>query len=209
MTDDEAGKLLVVMVTAWPDGLRWHDERQQDAIRRLYRQFLSDLDYRAADQALARLVATWKPTAAQRWPTIAELRSAVATVQHGRTPSAGEAWGALRALRAWQDAAELGRLDPALRACIEALGWIRWDDLLRRGQQIRRWRLATGEESEVADRARFLELYEQLAGRATSDRVVGQLAPPIPVRRLTGDGKPKQLSGIVAGLLPDPSKEKK
>lgn len=211
MTEQQAKDLLVVLITAWPDGLRWHDELQQAAIRKLYTRFLLDLDYAVADVAVTRLIATWKPTSAQRWPTIAELRGAIATVQQGRTPTGGEAWGALHKLRRWQELPALERLDPVLRCCVESFGWIRWDTLFRSGEEIRRWRVVTGEDSEASDRARFLELYEQLTGRDASDRVVGQLAAPIPVRSLTAPAEPttapRALGDILAGMLPDKGKE--
>ena len=210
MTEPDAAELLVVMITAWPDGWRFHDERQQAAMRKLYMRCMLDLDRAAGHAAVMRLIATWKPTSAQRWPSIAELRSAIATVQHGRTPAPGEAWGALHKLRGWHEVEELERLDPALRACIEHLGWLKWETFLRASGDVKRWRVMTGDESEASDRARFLELYEQLAGRDASDRVVGQLAPPVPVRQLTGrttDDTPAPLADILAGMLPDKGKE--
>lgn len=215
MTEQQAKDLLVVLITAWPDGLRWHDALQQAAIRKLYTRFLLDLDYAVADVAVTRLIATWKPTSAQRWPTIAELRGAIATVQQGRTPTGGEAWGVLLKLtkgRARPEA-ELEQLDPVLRACLESMGWLVWDTFfVRGGQEERRWRASRGDsDSDAADRARFLELYEQLTGRDASDRVVGQLAAPIPVRSLTAPAEPttapRALGDILAGMLPDKDKE--
>lgn len=210
MNREQAADLLVLLVTAWPDGLRWYDAAQQTAIRELYKRYMLDLDYAAAEAAVTRLIATWKPTSAQRWPTIAELRGAITTVQHGRLPTGGEAWGELRKLRGWREAPALERVDPVLRCCIESFGWLRWDTLFTGGAEVRRWRVATGDESEASDRARFLELYEQLAGRDASDRVVGQLAAPIPVRQLTdrtASAEPAALRDILAGMLPDKGKE--
>lgn len=208
MTDEEAAKLLAVMVTAWPDGLRFLDEKQQVATRALYRKFLRDLEYGAADAAVCRLIATWRPTSAQRWPSVAELRAAVVTAQHGRTPTGGEAWGAARRLRGGDEVA-FAQLDLALRATLVELGWIVWDTVFTGGTSVRRWRVAIGVSVDdvVADRARFIELYDQLASRATSDRVVGQLAPPIPVRRLTG-GAPVLIGDLLAGLLPKGEEDK-
>lgn len=195
MTEQQAADLLVVLVTAWPDGMRWHDERQQAAIRRLYTRCLVDLDYAAADAAVMRLVATWKPTNAQRWPTIAELREAITAQQTGRRALGGEVWGAVRRLCAQHGAhrapgVDFAVPDPLVAAVVHEMGW----------------RELCLTEDQTATRARVIELAEQLAAREVGDRAVGKLAPPVPARRLAAP-EPQPLAGILAGMLPDKGKE--
>jgi hypothetical protein len=203
MTDVEAAKLVTMLITAWPDGMRWLDPGQQAETRALYRQFLMDLDYAAGDAAVRRLIATWRPTNAQRMPTIAELRAAIATQRDGRAMAGGEAWGAVRRLRGG-DQASYEALDPTARAVLEGLGWVVWDDLFRGGEVVKRWRVVIGQsvDDAVADRARFIELWDQLVSRGGTDRAVGLMAPPVPQRQLEGDG-PKTFAEIAKGLLPD------
>ena len=156
MTDVEAGKLLTMLVTAFPDGLRFLPEDQQRATLQLYRAFLLDLEYEPARHAFTRLIATSK-----RWPPVAELRSAVLVQQHGAPITAGQAWGAIRMLTARRHADELRLIDPVLRVCLESLGWLRWSDVWASGRTDQKWHVALG-DNETADRARFLELYETL-----------------------------------------------
>lgn len=208
MTDVEAAKLLTMLITAWPDGLRWLSEEQQADTRKLYRDFLQDLPYREGDHAVRRLIATWRPTSAQRWPSIAELRAAITLQIHGRTPTALEAWGAIRKLGNPQTPELWDALDPVVRMCLDSLGWVVRETLLRGGAQLERWRVSRpgDSDSETADRARWVELYDQLTTRVMSERVVGLLAPPIPVRRLAA-GSVEQLGAIVQRLLPKGSEQ--
>lgn len=200
MTDVEAQQLLVLMMTAWPDGMRFLDKEQQAETRRLYRAFLVDLDYCAGDAAVARLIATWKPTSSRAWPSIAELRTAIVTQQHGRQPVAGEAWGLVRRLQSPRPAEEWEQIDPLIRRCCDLMGWTRRDLILAATGDRYRYRVELG-DLEASDRARFAELYDALAGREISDRVVGQLAAPIPVRQLA-PGLPEPVADILARLLP-------
>lgn len=200
MTPVEAAKLITMMVTAWPDGMRWLTEQQQAETRAIYRTFLLDLPYDAADAGFRRVIASWKPTSAQRWPSIAELRGAITLFTSGRAMPAGEAWGELRKLRSWQTIERWAELDPVLRTCIESLGWRVGDVLWRGNVDVQRWRVQLG-DNEVSDRSKFVELYDQLSSRDTQDRIVGSLAPVPDVRRLAAP-EPLSFGDIVGKLLP-------
>lgn len=193
MTEVEAAKLVTLLVTAFADEVRWLSEQQQETMRGLYRQFLLDLPYRAGDQAVVRLIAT-----SRKMPKIADLRSAIQAQLHGRPATAGEAWGAVLRLRSPHFSPQLDELDPVLRRCLESMGWIVRDTVLSGGVEHSRWRVETS-GNEVADRARFCELYDQLAARQESELTVGQLAPPVPVRRLAA-GAPESMAVILAKL---------
>lgn len=207
MTPAEAAKLVTMLITAWPDAFRWMDDAQQAEQRALYREFLVDLDYRAGDAAVRRLIATWKPTNAQRMPAISELRSAITMVQRGRAMAGGEAWGAIRKLRGGTQA-DLEAIDPTARSVLESLGWIVWADVFVGGETIKRWRVVVGHsvDDHVADRARFIELWEALSTRQASDASVGLLAPPVRVRQLDGGYQQQLVGDIVKGLLPKGAK---
>jgi hypothetical protein len=207
VTEVEAAKLVTMMVTAWPEGMRWLDEDQQAETRGLYRRFLVDLPFEAGMAAVVRLIATWRPTSAVRWPSIAELRGAIALYTDGRPMTAGEAWGSLRKLGRWMPRAQLARIDPTVFTCLDSLGWIVWTDVFERGESVRSWRVVRpgDTDSEAADRARFLELYEQLTVRGVQDRAVGALAPPVEVRRIAAPA-PELVGDIVQRLLPKDTK---
>lgn len=192
MTVVEAAKLLAVLCTAFPDGMRFLSEDQQADTRALYRMYLEDWPYAVGDAAVRRIVASYR-----RWPTIADIRQACTAQTYGRQRLAGEAWGDVKALRTPQER-PITDLDPALRACIISMGWIQHDTLFRGSAQIKRWRVVTG-DNEAADRAKFCEMYEQLAQRITQDRVVGQLAPALPrSAALTGE----TVGSLLGRLLP-------
>ncbi|HSR79038.1 MAG TPA: hypothetical protein VLN57_20870 [Xanthobacteraceae bacterium] len=207
MTDIEAQKLIVLMTAAWPDGLRWLPQDQQDTTLALYRTFLSDLPYDAGDAGIRRLIASWRPTSAQRWPSIAELRSAIALQQHGRLPTGGEVWGAIHRLTGRQDANRYEMLEPTIRAALEGLDWVVWDVTMSRGLEVRRWRVVVGRDvaDATADRARFIDMYDELTRRRTADLVVGQQAPQLPapreVRRLAAP-EGIHIRDIVRSLVP-------
>lgn len=192
MEAHEAAKLITMLVTAFPDDMRFLDGAQQTATRALYREFLADLPYAAGDAAVRRLIATSK-----RLPRIAELRVAISIYLHGRAMAGGEAWGEIRRLAEKYGAHRTPRPDwtisggrrldsePTVMAVIDAIGW----------------RVICLSEDQTADRARAIELYEQLASRVSVDRAVGVIAPPIPQQRLAA-GDPLVLGGILSKLLP-------
>lgn len=182
MTEVEAQQLIVVMSTAWPDGQRFLSEEQQAETQRMYVRFLLDLPYDAANVALTRLIAA-EDDERGRWPSIAKLRRAITTQMHGRQLASSEAWGVVLRLRTPREAAYWRAVDPLVRRCCEIQGWLVRDIVTRAGRDHPRQRVVLG-ENEAADRARFCEMYDQLARAEVCDRAVGQLAPPVPQRRI-------------------------
>lgn len=198
MKPSEAAKIWAMFATAYAEGLRWLDDEQRAETGRLYGDFLLDLDYRAANAAVRRLIATWMPTSANRYPPIPVVRAAVLAQQTGRRRTGIEAWGDLRKLTGAYERERLDEIDPILRQCIEGFGWIEWRPFFSAARgEFQKWSVVLG-ENEAADRARFCELYDRLAGAAQEDAIVGQLAPPLPRRRI-GAG--------LAALLPALPKE--
>lgn len=206
MTEVQAAQLVAALAAAFPDGIRALDESQQLMTLDVYRRYLEDLPYAAADGAVRRLIATFVPTAARRWPAIAEIRSAVALQVHGRMRTGVEAWGELRKLgaRARPESA-MAEVDQVVLACADALGWVSWETV--NGE--RRWRITAGKmvADEVSDRARFVDDYDSRARRRREDVAVGAAAPALPnsdraaLPERSGEAVP--LSGIFARLLPD------
>lgn len=192
MKPSEAAKIITMLSTAWPDGWRFLDEDQQARTRELWRSMLADLDYVVADAATRRLIGTHK-----RMPSIADFRATCSAYTEGRREHGGEAWGAVLKLigrygmnrtprrpgsEPVDDTFEV--TDPVLYRVIDAMGW----------------RELCLSENQAADRARVIELYEQLGREDAIERSVRAIAPPIPER--SGSSAPAQLGGIVNRMLP-------
>lgn len=202
MKRSEAAKLWTMIATAYAEGLRWlngapdgEGKTQLDRTAELYELFLVDLDYETASAALKRLIATWAPTSANRYPPISVMRAAVLAQATGRRRSGIEAWGDTRKLSGSYTEDRLDKLDPIVRQCLDTLGWIMWRVVTSAGQDVRRWHLSSESENEASDRSKFCELYDKLAAGVAEDALVGELAPPLPRR---------QLGAGVAALLPEP-----
>src|ERR1044072_4862148 len=191
MTEPDAQRLLAVLATAFPD------DQQLVATQKLYRRMMRDLDANACTQAIARLIATSK-----KLPKIAEIRSATMAQLQGRREFGLEAWGRVQKAVAREgirkrpgdnterrpgDFHFAGDDGPIILRCVDAMGW----------------EYLCCSENQVADRARFIELYEQLATGAIEDRNVGEIAAPIPRRQLHVEAR--HIAAIVGEVVPKES----
>lgn len=157
MRRSEAAKLVAMLSAAY------RDAAISDATSELYETMLADLEFAVTQQAVARLICTSK------WlPTVAEIRATAADIQLGPVRSGGEAWGDVLA--------EIRRTG--------YIGVPRFNDpLVARCSDIMTWRGLCLGDNEAADRARFIELYDNLAARERHDIVAGR-ALPEPARGL-------------------------
>ncbi len=141
MTTLEIKKLVAVLIASFPAS------KVTDQTVTAYERMLSDLDFRVANAAIERLLATAK------WlPTIAEIREACLALSAGEKRAGGEAWGdVLAAMRMFgyirSPGVDFNFPDPVTAKCVAALGWSE----------------LCGSENATADRARFIELYDKLA----------------------------------------------
>lgn len=153
MKRTEAAKIMAILVAAYPNA------QVSEQTSEIYESMLADLDFETCKAAVMRLLAGSK-----FMPSIAEIRTTAADIQHGPKRLGGEAWGDV--------VAEIRRVgyigtprfsDPCVAEVVRMLGW----------QQ-----LCKGESSEASDRARFIELYDGLQQRARADVVAGHALPP-------------------------------
>jgi hypothetical protein len=183
MTEPEAAKLVTMLVTAYPSMMAKLTEEQQADTRRIYRAMLVDLDYELAGKALRGLITTCK-----FMPTIAEIREAAMHVKFGRQRPGGDAWGdvvaAMKRYGSYRTpGVDFQFEDPLVARAVAAFGW----------------KELCGSENAIADRARFIELYEHMLGNARTD---SQIAPGLPEptvpeqRRITGA---RSIGELVAG----------
>lgn len=116
---------------------------------------LCDLDYKIAEIALNKWVAT------EKWPpTIADIREQAAIIAVGELPDWGEGWEkvtkAIRHYGSYNPKAALDSLDDLTRRCVERLGFIN----------------LCMSTNEAADRANFRMIYEQLAERRKNENLI-------------------------------------
>lgn len=165
MTEIEAQKIVTMLVTAYPTTLAKLDSEQRSDTRRVYREMIIDIEPQVAAQAVRGLLATSKFL-----PSIAELREACMIIKYGRRRPGGDAWGdVIKALKRYGYTRTPGRdfqfEDPLVARAVSAFGWSE----------------LCGSDNAVADRARFIELYDQLTGNNRSDTQVaaGVTAPEL------------------------------
>jgi hypothetical protein len=155
MKRSEVIELVLMLMQAYPNA------KVGERTCEVYEQALLDLDRDHARSATSRLIATSK------WlPTIAEIRAAATDLRLGPGRTGGEAWAdAITAVRV------VGRY-----------GVPTWSDPLL-GEAMRMWGswrdFCNSPEDDPGGRARFIELYEQLASRGRAAAVSG-IALPAP-----------------------------
>ena len=141
MTDVEVRKLVAVLMGAFPA------IRTAPNTAAVFERMLCDLDYAAANAAIERLLAT-----SRFMPSVAEIREATLALTAGEQRPGGDGWGdVLDAVSRFGiyrvPGADFQFEDSVVAHCVRQLGW----------EEI------CNSENQVADRARFIELYERHA----------------------------------------------
>lgn len=172
MTEADVAELFALIAGAFPNS------RVTAATGTIYRRMLVDLDREKAHAAVCRLLAT-----AKFMPTIAEIRGAAVDLELGARRAGAEAWGdvgmAVRRFGRYQDPEFT---DPLVAECVRSFGWHSLCD----------------STNDVADRARFVELYDQLSARQRADQVAGErLALPAPSNAPAG--RLRDVSSLTVG----------
>lgn len=182
MTNEQIGELVKNILGAFPAQRQRMTERDVEGFTLACKLGLEDLDQARAMVALRRVVRT-----ARFLPTIAEIREAAVEVAHGARKNGGEAWGEVRALVARQGRYRTPGVDFAIEdelvaAAVRAFGWSE----LCRG------------ENPSADRARFIELYDQLA---RGERRAAQIAPGATSKTLLAGPPERKRPGEARALI--------
>lgn len=163
MKKSEAAELVMMLLAAYPQA------RATDQTAQVYEQMLADLDAATARRAVHRLLASSK-----FMPSIAEIREACAAQTHGPRRSGEEAYAELTdAVR--RHGRDYGQgmpkfRDPLIAKCLGV--WGSWNDF------------CASPSDDPGGRARFVQLYDELASRRRQDQVAGA---PLPAPR---QGKP-------------------
>lgn len=141
MNIPETAKLLAVIGILFPNAR--HSDVDVELQVSVWADLLGDLSYAACDRAVRSLAQTRNFA-----PSIAEIREYVLELERGPVRAGGEAWrDFLEAVGRYGAYRSPVFADPVVARCVTALGW----------QEL------CLSENQVADRARFIELYDRLA----------------------------------------------
>lgn len=184
MNPEQSGAIVKQVLGAYPAQRQRMSADDVIGLTVSWVQELADVDEPAGKRALSRLLRS-----SRFLPTIAEFREAcVDGGAGGGRKNGGQAWGEIVALiRRYGSHRVPGRdfqiADPLVEQVIRAM---HWPELCV-------------SENAVADRARCIELYDQLA---TAARKEAAIAPGAGVKQLP-NGAPRGIRELVAEILPD------
>jgi hypothetical protein len=154
VTRVEVSKLVALLFAAFPSA------RINPGTSAVYERMLADLDSSTAARAVDRLLSTSKFL-----PTIAEVRAACLELERGTQRPGGDAWGDVReAVHRFGIYRQPVFADPVVARCVESLGWTE----------------ICNSEHQASDRARFVELYDRLAGQAQREHQVPEHVRMLP-----------------------------
>lgn len=181
MNREETGKIVAVIIASCPAQSSRFTAASTVAMINAYESLLSDLSYEQCDAACRLLLQT------RTWmPSVAEIRSAALDLTRGAVIAGGEAWGSVtRAIRergSWRTpGVDFVFNDPVTARCVALMSW----------------RDLCASENSVADRARFIELYDKLAIEARREAQSPALAAAREQREL-GNGQAQQIGKLIA-----------
>ncbi len=170
MTPTESKTIIAVLSAAFP-----HSKGDANTVE-VYCKALADLDYAAVDVAAQACIMTMR-----FMPTVAELRAMVIDSNNGPRRTGLEAWGDVVKLISSKGArrtpgVDFEIADPVARHVVDAMSWSE---------------LCAG-ENRAADRARFIDAYEQITIDEVRARQSGGILPqrhlPPPMRQLAAGG---------------------
>ena len=184
MTAAECRDVLKLIGAAYPTQRQRMSHEDVRAMAAVYTAGLLDLDFERVRAAVDRLV-----KGSRFMPTIAEIREAAVDVVRGPRAPGGEAWGrCLAMIRRYgshrHPGVDFAVDDPALLSTIGSLGWL---DLCQ-------------SNNPHADRARFIELYDELAKGDRKEAAIASTAPPVALPPRTTE--PRAMRELVTGLMP-------
>lgn len=175
MTELESAKIVAVLLAAFPSA------KTTSGTEALYESMLLPLEYAVVNAAVASIIATTRfPTL----PTVGEIRATCLELQAGPRRAGGDAWGEVRRAIQTKGAYRMPGRDlefsePLTARAVDALGW----------QEL------CLSEMQSADRARFIELYEQLATSARKESATSQL-PAVKAYRELQAARRGEVQGI-------------
>lgn len=190
--DELAGhkRILAPLFASFPIEIRNMPAGEAKVMIEVYAKALRDLPAPLLEAAVARLVAT-----RERLPPPAAVRKTAVELQHGPKRAGGEAWGdVIQAMKRW-GARRPPCMNPECGRTCEDLHHLD-DPLVVRAVAALSWTDMCLSANIVADRARFIELYDQLRD---TERVTAQISAGATSRMLPRAGDQKPLAELLAG----------
>lgn len=154
----EFGQIVFMIQAFYPR----EDLLSNDAIKEVWFEQLKDIPYDVCQSAIKKWVLT------QKWsPSVSEIRELCIELTGGLTPDSGQAWDeVLKAIRKYgylREAEALASMSPLTRETTMQMGYYE----------------LCASENQVADRAHFMQMYDQVARRHKMD---SQLSEPLKQR---------------------------
>lgn len=181
MNELECAKVSAIVASSYP-GAAFSDENAA-----AYERQLADLEYPLVVAALDLLTKT-----SRFLPTVAEIRDAALDIAAGERRTGAEAWAdVVKAIRHVGHYRNPRFADPIVADCVSSLGW---RNLCLEGS------------NDSADRARFIELYDNLSRR---ERRARQAAPALAAPAARGhlpparSARPELAEGAIGSVLGD------
>jgi hypothetical protein len=176
----EAGKVVAVIVAACPAQSSKLDASRVAAMVDTFAALLDDLSYEQVNAAVRVLLQT------RTWmPSVADIRQTVLEFERGPVRAGGQGWGDFLAAVGRYGAYRSPQFDdPLVARVVAALGW----------------KELCLSENQVADRARFVELYDKLAAQGQREGQSPMLAAAREARELE-QRSGTTLGDAIAGLL--------
>lgn len=177
MNRTEASKLVTIALAARPTAASFLDSSAIADMGAAWHLLLADVQYHAAEAALAVVLAS--AATAGKIPGPELVRRTLTDAAFGERRPGGDAWG---------DVGQAVRRYGIYRTPVFS------DQLVARAVAAMGWAAICNSENAVADRARFIELYDQLANSASEARNVATLPAAQRLAAMAGD-LAQQLSG--------------
>lgn len=138
MTDEQIAVLMGMLASAYPN------REVSRPTTRVYAMMLQDLDYPVAEAAIQKLIFT-----SQYFPSIAEIRGAVAEIVNPGWRSAEEAWAEVKEAMRSGYYAPKNWSSPEVKEAVRAIGWA----------------VICESEIEGVSRAHFFKVYGEIMDR--------------------------------------------
>lgn len=164
MQKSEAKKIVATLAANYAPQLARLGIEQVRQMAEICADMLQDLEFDVVKAAAERLMAS-----SEFMPTIAAIRSAALSITDGPQRPGGDAWGdVLKAVSRFGIYRTPSFDDPVVARCVRQLGWTE----------------VCNSTNRPADRARFIELYDQLKSHERVDKLTGHLPAQTRLREL-------------------------
>lgn len=151
MNRQETAQILAALQSAYPNART--DAAKVDALVETWLATMGDLDFARVKNAVMVLIQT-----RTFQPSIAEIRAMASQLASGRVRSGAEAWPGVQAAM---------RQEGAYRT--PGVEFVFADPIAARCVQLMDWQTLCLSENTMADRARFIELYDKLAAEVKAE----------------------------------------